>query len=187
MGKLVVSEFITLDGVAEDPGGEAFERGGWAFRFERSPDGDKFKLDEALAAEAMLLGRVTYEGFARAWPGRTDDVGFADKMNSMPKYVVSRTLRDPQWTNTTVLSDELVEDVAGLKSDVAGEILVAGSISLVQALLEHELIDELRLMVFPVVLGAGKRLFASTDAPHAFRQVESRPAGQTHIVIYGSA
>lgn len=113
MDKLVVSEFITLDGVAEDPGGEGFERGGWAFRFDRGPEGDRFKLKELEAADTLLVGRVTYEGFARAWPGRTDEVGFADKMNSMPKYVVSRSLREPEWVNSTVLAGDVVEEVAG--------------------------------------------------------------------------
>jgi dihydrofolate reductase len=182
MGRLVVSEFITLDGVADDPGGaEEFDRGGWAFRFERGPEGDKFKLDEVMAGDAMLLGRVTYEGFAEAWPSRTGE--FADKMNGMPKYVVSRTLHDPSWANTTVIDGDLADAVTELKREVEGDILVAGSIQLVRALLEQGLVDELRLMVFPTVLGAGKRLFGDTDVPVPLRLTESRPAGDTLIMI----
>src|SRR5438309_9448180 len=123
MGKLVVSEFITLDGVIEDPGGaETFDRGGWAFQFEGGEEGDKFKLDETLGAEALLLGRVTYEGFAAAWPSMTDEVGFADKMNTMPKYVVSSTLQDLTWGNSTRLESNVADEVAKLKEQVAGEI-----------------------------------------------------------------
>ena len=184
MGKLAVSEFITVDGVAEDPGGEAFERGGWAFQFDRGADGDKFKLDEVVEAEALLLGRRTYEGFARAWPKMKDEVGFAEKMNSMPKYVVSRSLRDPEWANTTVLDGDAVGAVRSLKGEIGGELLVNGSMSLAQTLFEHGLVDEVRLMVFPVVLGAGKRLFGDTTKPLALRRVESRPAGDTEIEIY---
>src|SRR5439155_27139689 len=143
MGKLVVSEFVTLDGVMEDPGGaEGFRRGGWAFQFDRGPEGDKFKLDELVAAEALLLGRKTYEGFAAAWPDRTDEAGFADKMNSMPKYIVSTTLTDPEWQNSTVISENVAEEIVKLKQQPGGDILVAGSAQLVQALQEHDLVDE---------------------------------------------
>jgi len=165
MGKLVVTEFITLDGVIEDPGGgeaDKFDRGGWAFQFERGEQGDKFKLDETLEAEALLLGRVTYEGFAAAWPSMTDEVGFADKMNTMPKYVLSSTLQDLTWSNSTRLEGDVADEVAKLKEQVAGEILVAGSAMLVQMLIDHDLVDELRLMVFPTVLGKGKRLFGDS-------------------------
>jgi dihydrofolate reductase len=183
MGKLVVSEFVTLDGVMEDPGGaEGFAHGGWAFSFERGPEGDAFKLDEVVAAEAMLLGRVTYEGFAAAWPGRTDDVGFADKMNSMPKYVVSATLSDPQWNNTTLIASDVAESVARLKTDLKGDLLVAGSCRLVNALVEHDLVDELRLMVFPVILGSGKRLFLDSPEPRRFTVAEAKPAGATVLL-----
>lgn len=187
MGSLVISEFITVDGVAEDPGGEAFDRGGWAFQFDRGQEGDKFKLDEVLAAEALVLGRVTYEGFARAWPRVKDEVGFAEKMNSMPKYVASRTLRDLEWNNSTVLDGDAVEAVQALKAQTEGDLLINGSMSLALTLMEHGLVDEVRLMVFPVVLGAGKRLFAETSKALALRQVESRPAGDTLIVIYRPA
>jgi len=187
MGKLVISEFITVDGVAEDPGGEAFQRGGWAFQFDRGQEGDKFKLDEVLAAEALLLGRVTYEGFARAWPQMKDEVGFAEKMNSMPKYVASGSLREPEWANTKVLDGDVIDAVRKIKDESEGDLLVNGSMSLSQTLLGRGLVDEVRLMVFPIVLGAGKRLFGDTKRPLALRQVESRPAGDTMIVIYRPA
>jgi dihydrofolate reductase len=184
MGKLVVTEFITLDGVIEDPGGsENFDRGGWAFKFERGQEGDKFKLDETLEAEAQLLGRVTYEGFAAAWPERTDEVGFAERMNTMPKYVVSSTLKDLSWENSTLIDGDVLEEVAKLKEQVAGHILVAGSVTLVRALVEHDLVDELRLMVFPTVLGAGKRMFGDISSAKAFQLVESRPVGGDGVVI----
>ena len=184
MEKLVVTEFITIDGVIEDPGGgETFDRGGWAFQFERGEEGDKFKLDETLEAEALLLGRVTYEGFAAAWPSMTDEVGFADKMNTMPKYVVSSTLQDLTWDNSTRIDGDIADEVAKLKEQVAGDILVAGSATLVQALVKDDLVDELRLMVFPTVLGGGKRLFGASGSAKAFRLVESRPVGGDGVVI----
>jgi dihydrofolate reductase len=186
MGKVVVSQFISLDGVVEDPGGaEGFDRGGWAFEFDRGPEGDKFKLDEVMASEALLLGRVTYEGFARAWPSR--DGEFADKFNNMPKYVVSTTLKDPEWNNSTVIEDDVAEAVAELKRDVDGDILVNGSVQLVQTLMEHDLVDEYRLMVFPTILGAGKRLFGETSDVVAQRLVDAKPAGETLILIYEPA
>ena len=183
MGKVIVSEFISLDGVVEDPGGaEGFDRGGWAFKFDRGPEGDKFKLDEVMASEALLLGRVTYEGFAEAWPSRSGD--FADKFNSMPKYVVSTTLKDPEWNNSTVIEGDVAEAVAELKRDVDGDILVNGSVQLVQTLMEHNLVDEYRLMVFPTILGAGKRLFGETGNAAALQLVNAKPAGETLILIY---
>jgi dihydrofolate reductase len=184
MGTLVVTEFITLDGVIEDPGGgETFDRGGWAFQFERGEAGDKFKLDETLDAEALLLGRVTYEGFAAAWPSMTDEVGFADKMNTMPKYVVSSTLQDLTWNNSTRVDGDVAEEVAKLKELVGGDLLVAGSATLVRTLVDRDLVDELRLMVFPTVLGAGKRLFGDSASTKAFRLAESRPVGDDGVVI----
>ena len=175
MGNIVVTEFITLDGVVEDPGGsEDLDRGGWAFRFERGPEGDKLKFDEIVAADAQLLGRRTYEGFAAAWPSRTDDVGFADRFNSMPKYVVSSTLADPEWQNSHVVS---IDDVAALREKHEGDILVAGSITLVRGLLERGLVDELHLMVFPVVLGAGRKLF-DDGAETPFEIVETLRSGE---------
>jgi dihydrofolate reductase len=183
MGKVVVSQFISLDGVVEDPGGaEEFDRGGWAFKFDRGPEGDKFKSDEVMASDALLLGRVTYEGFAAAWPSRSGD--FADKFNGMPKYVVSTTLKDPEWNNSTVIDGDVAEAVAELKRDVDGDILVNGSVQLVQTLMEHDLVDEYRLMVYPTILGAGKRLFGETRDAAALRLVDAKPAGETIILTY---
>jgi dihydrofolate reductase len=184
MGKLVVTEFITLDGVIEDPGGsEGFERGGWAFAFDRGTEGDQFKLDELTAAAAQLLGRTTYEGFAAAWPSRTDEGGFADRMNSMPKYVVSTTLEHPEWQNTTVLGgDDLRAEIGALKELFDGDVLVAGSGQLVRSLLQEGLVDELHLMVFPVVLGAGKRLFADDAERGDFELAETKQTGSVAIL-----
>jgi dihydrofolate reductase len=180
MRRIVVSEFVTLDGVMEDPGGaEAFDRGGWAFQFERGPDGDKFKLDEVLEADALLLGRKTYEGFAKAWPTVTDEVGFAEKMNSMPKYVVSSTLESADWNNSTVINGDVVEEVAKL----GGNILVAGSAQLVQTLMDHDLVDEYRLMIYPVLLGSGKRLFKDGVDQTALQIVETNQTGQVATVV----
>jgi dihydrofolate reductase len=160
MGKIVATEFISLDGVIEDPGGaEDFAHGGWTFEIDRGEDGDKFKLGEIEEAEAQLLGRVTYEGFAAAWPSMEDEVGFAEKMNTMPKYVYSTTLEQADWQNSTILSGDFATDIARAKDEVDGVILVAGSASLVRGLIAADLLDELRLMVFPVLLGGGKRLF----------------------------
>ncbi len=157
MGKIVVTEFISLDGVFEDPGGaEGYQHGGWSFTFDQGADGSKFKLDELMAADAQLLGRVTYDGFAQAWPAMKDPVGFASKMNAMPKYVVSATLTDPAWNNTTVIT---LEEAGKLKHQYQGDILIAGSGQLVRALTGLGLVDEYRLMVFPLVLGTGRRLF----------------------------
>ncbi len=158
MGKLVVTEFVSVDGVFEDPGGaEDYEYGGWTFEYDRGDDGTKFKLDELMEAEVQLLGRVTYEGFAAAWPSREGE--FADKLNSDPKYVISTTLTDPEWQHTTVIANDVIEAIAKLKEQTNGVILVAGSGTLVATLLGADLVDELRLMVFPTVLGRGKRLF----------------------------
>jgi len=177
VSRIVVSQFVTLDGVFEDPGGsEGMDRGGWALRYERGEEGDRFKLDEVMAADGLLLGRVTYEGFAAAWPSRTDELGFADKFNTMPKYVVSSTLTDPEWNNTRVVT---LDELPGLE----GELLVNGSGQLVQALLERGLVDELRLMVFPAVLGNGRRLFGQTDAELPFRLVKSQPVGGDGVTI----
>jgi len=184
MGKLVVTEFISIDGVIEDPGGaEDFAHGGWVFQFERGEEGNKFKLDEVLEAEAQLLGRVTYEGFAAAWPSRTDEAGFAERMNAMPKYVVSSTLRELTWNNSTLIEGDVAAEVAKLKKQVPGDILVAGSATLVRALVDHDLVDELRLMVFPIVLGSGKRLFGDSASTKAFRLLESQPVGDDGVVI----
>ena len=185
MGKVVVSQFITVDGVVEDPGGsENLDRGGWAFEFDRGDEGDAFKMDELTKSDALLLGRTTYEGFAAAWPSRTDELGFADKFNSMPKYVVSSTLEDPEWNNSTVLTGDLSTAVTELREKFDGDILVNGSVQLAR---ELGLVDEYRLMVFPTVLGGGKRLFGETAATEPLRLTESRPAGETLILIYEPA
>ena len=161
MGRIVVTEFISLDGVIEAPGGgEDYKYGGWTFEIDRGDEGNQFKLDETMGSAALLLGRRTYEGFAAAWPEREGE--FADKFNTMPKYVVSSTLRDPQWANSTVLSGDLVTEIKKLKKEQEGDIVVHGSAHLAQSLIENDLVDELRLMVFPVVLGTGKRLFGET-------------------------
>jgi dihydrofolate reductase len=182
MGNIVVTEFMTLDGVFEDPGGaEGFERGGWAFKYERGEEGDKFKLDETMGSDALLLGRITYEGFAAAWPSREGE--FADKFNEMPKYVVSNTLTDPEWTNSTVIAgDDLAAHVAELKQRHDGDVVVHGSAQLARALLEEGLVDELRLMVFPVLLGAGRRLFED-GAESRLRLVDTKPVGPDGVVI----
>lgn len=186
MGKLVVSEFVTLDGVFEDPGGSGETAyGGWAFKFERGAEGDKFKLDELRAADALLLGRVTYDGFAAAWPQMSGAGEFGEKMNGMPKYVVSATLRDPAWQNSAVFDpSQLAAQVAELKQQLTGDVLVAGSGQLVAALAELGLVDEYRLMVYPTVLGRGKRLFDGLDAPLAFDLAAAQPAGETVILTY---
>jgi dihydrofolate reductase len=187
MGRIVVTEFVSLDGVMEAPGGgEGFEHAGWTFEIDRGAEGDKFKLDEVMGAEAQLLGRVTYEGFAAAWP--TMEGPFADKFNGMPKYVVSSTLEDPEWNNSTVLAGDMADEVSGLRESVSGDILVAGSAQLVQGLIEHDLVDELRLMVFPVVLGKGKRLFGETSAKKSLELAESKiVGGGVAILIYKPA
>jgi dihydrofolate reductase len=178
VGRIVVTEFVSLDGVMEAPGGgEDFKHAGWTFEIERGDEGDKFKLDETLSSEAQLLGRKTYEGFAAAWPSRTDEVGFADKFNSMPKYVVSSTLENPEWNNTTVLKGDPVEEVSKLRQRPGGDIVVHGSAQLVQTLLEHDLVDELRLMIYPVVLGTGKRLFGETSDKRRLRLTDSKTVG----------
>jgi dihydrofolate reductase len=183
MGRIVVSEFVSLDGVMEDPGGaEGTPQGGWAFKFERGDDGDRYKLDELMDAEAMLLGRVTYEGFAKAWPSITDEVGFAARMNGMPKYVVSSTLQQADWENSTILSGDAVAEVTELRRKLDGNILVAGSTSLVHALHDAGLVDEYRLMIYPTVLGSGKRLFPDGAGAAGYEAVEVRPAGAVAIM-----
>jgi len=187
MGRIVASEFITVDGVIEAPGGgEAFEHAGWSFEFDRGQDGNKFKYDELMAADAQMLGRVTYQGFAAAWPSMTDMGEFGEKMNEMPKYVVSSTLaaEDAGWKNSTVITgDNFVTQVELLKEQVEGDILVAGSAQLVRSLLEYDLLDELRLMVFPIVLGSGKRLFGEADTKKRLRLSDSTAVGADGIFV----
>jgi dihydrofolate reductase len=187
MGRIVVTEFMSLDGVVEDPGGaEDYKHGGWSFEFDRGDEGDKFKLDEASESDALLLGRVTYEGFADAWPSREGE--FADKFNQMPKYVVSSTLSDPEWTNSTVIDGDLPGEIARLKEQIDGDIVVHGSPTLAQALIENDLVDELRLMVFPVVLGDGKRLFGETSDKKTLTLADSQVVGDgVSILVYRPA
>jgi dihydrofolate reductase len=182
MGRIVVTEFISLDGVVEAPGGgETFKHGGWTFEIDRGDEGTQFKLDETMGSEALLLGRKTYEGFAAAWPEREGE--FADKFNTMPKYVVTSTPHDLEWNNTTPLKGDLAEEVAQLKEQHEGNIVVHGSAQLVQALLERDLVDEVRLMVFPVVLGSGKRLFGETSDKKPLRLVDSKIVGDGVAIL----
>jgi dihydrofolate reductase len=187
MARIVVTEFVSLDGVVEDPGGsEGFKYGGWSFEFDRGAEGDQFKLDETRNSTGLLLGRVTYQGFAEAWPQR--DGEFADLFNSMPKYVVSSTLKDPEWTNSTVLEGDVVEEVSKLREGPDGDVVVHGSAQLVQTLVEHDLVDELRLMVFPVVLGTGKRLFGDPGDKKTLKLVDSKVVGDGVVILtYGRA
>jgi dihydrofolate reductase len=187
MGRIVVTEFVSLDGVMEDPGGaENFKHGGWSFQFSRGEEGDRFKLDEALGSEALLLGRATYDGFADAWPKR--DGEFADKFNNMPKYVVGTNANAARWTNTTVLEGDPIQAARRLRDEHEGDIVVHGSAQLAQTLLEHDLVDALHLMVFPVVLGTGKRLFGETSDKKTLRLVDSKVVGEgVAILIYEPA
>lgn len=184
MAKIVVSQFVSVDGVIEDPGGsEGWDRGGWAFKYERGSEGDQFKLDEVMASDALLLGRVTYGGFAEAWPSRSGD--FADKFNGMRKYVVSTTMDEADWSNSVVVKpDALVDTVTKLRQEPGGDVLVNGSAQLVQALRANDLVDEYRLMVFPTVLGGGKRLFADDGATTGLRLMDAKPAGECLILVY---
>jgi dihydrofolate reductase len=186
MGRIVVTEFVSLDGVMEAPGGEDFKYKGWSFDFDRGEEGNKFKLDETFQSEALLLGRVTYEGFAAAWPSR--DGEFADKFNSMPKYVISSTLETPEWNNTTVLKGDAVSEASKLKQELDGDIYVHGSCQLVQTLIENDLVDELHQMVFPVILGTGKRIFGDTSDMKRLRLAASKTVGEgVAILTYQTA
>src|SRR3954465_3385419 len=181
--RIVVTEFVSLDGVMEAPGGEpGFKYPGWTFEFERGDDGNKFKLDETRSADALLIGRRTYESFAGAWPGREGE--FAEKFNSMPKFVVSTTLEDPEWNNTTVLgSGDATAEVRELKERFDGELQVPGSHRLVQELIASDLVDQVNLMVFPVILGTGKKVFEETPERRNLRLKESRVVGDGIAVM----
>jgi dihydrofolate reductase len=182
MRKVVVTEFMTLDGVIEDPGGaEGFKYGGWSMRYW-SDDIGAFKLDELFASDAQLLGRVTYEGFAVAWPGQSDAAGFADRMNGMPKYVVSTTLKDATWNNSQIISANVAEEVAKLKQQDGGDILIAGSADLIHFLRQHNLIDRYQLLIYPVVLGEGKRLFKD-GIDSSLKLVETRPYDSGVVLV----
>jgi len=185
MGKIVVSENVTVDGVVQDPAGaEGFGRGGWVGRVgERGrEEAARVLLDEALGAEAQLFGRRTYEFLAARWPSRGGDL--ADRLNEMPKYVVSSTLKDPDWNNSTVLAGDVMQEVSKLKQELDGEIVVAGSIRLVRTLLDNDLVDELRLMIYPVVLGAGERLFGETSEQRPVRLLETRTVDDLAYLTY---
>jgi dihydrofolate reductase len=184
MGRIIVTEFVSMDGVMEAPGGEqGYKHTAWTFEF---PDEGQYeyKSEELQESEALLLGRVTYEGFAAAWPERTDDAGFADKFNAMPKYVVSSTLENPEWNNTTVLEGDFTESVPRLKEQIDGNIVVHGSDMLVHGLLEHDLVDELRLMIFPVILGVGKKIFPSLDDKIVWDLADHRTYGSIVVHAY---
>jgi dihydrofolate reductase len=183
MGKIVVSENITLDGVIQDPSGdEGFSRGGWVGHITDRPAVGQAALDDALGAEALLWGRRSYEFLAARWPSR--EGALADRLNGLPKYVVSSTLEDPDWNNTTVLKGDAVDEVTKLKEEVDGEIVVAASIQLVRTLLAHDLVDELRLLVYPVVLGAGERLFGETADKRSMRLVGARSGDGVAFLTY---
>ena len=183
MGKLVVTQFMSLDGVVEAPGGEDFKYPGWSFQFDRGDDGNQFKLDETLETEVLLIGRRTYESFADAWPKREGE--FADKFNTMPKYVVTSTLENPEWNNTTVIRGDVdvMGQVAKLKDRTEGIVQVPGSIRLVQELIENDLVDEIHLMVFPVVLGTGRRMFGETSEKSDWRLTETKPVGPDGVLV----
>jgi dihydrofolate reductase len=186
--RIVVTEFVSLDGVMEAPGGEpGFKYPGWTFEFDRGEDGNQFKLEETRRADALLIGRRTYESFAGAWPGREGE--FAEKFNAMPKYVVSTTLSDPEWTNTTVLgSGDATAEVRRLKADFDGELQVPGSHRLVQELIASDLVDQVNLMVFPVILGTGKRAFEETPERRRLRLTDSKVVGEgVAVLIYERA
>jgi dihydrofolate reductase len=184
MGRIIVTEYVSLDGVMEAPGGgESYRHAGWTFEISRGEEGTRFKLDETFDSEALLLGRVTYEGFARVWPTVKNE--FADKFNGMPKYVVSSTLKKADWNNSTILSGDAIEEVRALKKTVQGNIVVHGSARLAQTLIAADLIDELRLMIFPVILGSGKKLFGELDQKKPMQRVSSQMVGDgVEILIY---
>ena len=185
MGRIVVTEFMSLDGIVEDPGGaEAGAPADWT-AFDRGAEGDQLKMAELDAADAQLLGRVTYDGFAAAWPAIEDEAGFGAKMNAMPKYVVSKTLQNPTWNNTTVLSGDPVTEITALKGKIGRDILVAGSSHLVHLLASNDLIDRYNLMIFPVLLGSGRKLFPTTrlKAPTRFRATTVKQVGDVLWIV----
>jgi len=182
VGRIVVTEYISVDGVVEAPSGpEPFERAGWTDAFSRSPQRDQFKVDETMPSAALLLGRVTYEGFAPVWPQFEGE--FADKFNSMPKYVISSTLESPEWNNTTVLRGSVIDEVVKLKEKYEGDIVVHGSPQLAQTLIEHDLVDAIHLQVYPVVVGAGKRLFAETSATKRLQLTDAKTVGDGVLIL----
>jgi dihydrofolate reductase len=184
MGRIVVSDNVSLDGVIEDPvGDEGFSRGGWVGLIKDRPELAQVTLDEVLSTDAMLMGRRTYDWFAGRWPSRTG--ALADRLNGMPKYVVSSTLQDPAWNNSTVVKGDLLDEVSKLRRLVDGDLVVTASFRIARMLVEHDLVDELRLKVFPVVLGAGDRLFGGTTGKRAMRLVDVRTLdGDTASLTY---
>jgi dihydrofolate reductase len=186
MGRIVVTAYVSVDGVAEAPSGdEPFERVGWTDAFSRGPGGDEFKFDETMASDALLFGRRTYEGFARVWPHLEGE--FAERFNRMPKYVVTSTLENPEWNNTTVLRGDVIEEATKLKQRYDRDIVVHGSPQLAQTLIEHDLVDALHLQVYPVIVGAGKRLFGGASATKRLRLAEARTFGDVNFLVYERA
>jgi len=182
MGRIVVTEFISLDGIVEDPGGDSdYKHAGWTFNIDQGEAGPKFKFEETMNSEALLLGRVTYQGFAKAWPSVKDE--FGDRFNSMPKYVVSSTLEKADWNNSTVLKGDVVEEVTKLRQKPGGDIVVHGSPTLAKTLIANDLVDELRLMVFPVILGSGRRLFGETSDMKRLRLTSSQTVGDGVLIL----
>jgi dihydrofolate reductase len=182
MGRIVITENVSLDGVIEDPTGlEGLRVGGWFWETDRGEDGEKFTLEKTLGTEALLLGRRSYEFFAATWPSRRGEL--ADQMNRLPKYVVSSTLEDPDWNNSTLLKGDVVDEVSKLKQELTGEIVVLGSPQLARTLIEHDLVDELRLMVYPVVLGDGARLFSGTSDKKPVRLVDTQVVGDGIAIL----
>jgi dihydrofolate reductase len=185
MSRIVVTEFVSLDGVMEDPGGaEGYKHGGWTFKYDRGAEGNKFKVDELFAADALLLGRVTYQAFAQAWPS-IKDPDFADRMNGIRKYVVSNTLEDSEatWGETTVIRGDVPAEIAKLKARPGGNLLVHGSARLAQTLIDHGLVDDYRLMVYPVILGSGKRLFPEMNKMAPLKLIDSKAAGGGIVML----
>lgn len=187
MGKIVVSDNVSLDGVVQDPAGdEGFERGGWVGLIKDRPGVNRLALDEAVGAEALLLGRRSYEWMSGRWPSRSGQL--ADRLNSMPKYVVSSTLRDPDWNNSTVLGGDAVSEVSKLRQERSGDVVVVASFALVRTLLDHDLVDEMRLKIYPVVLGAGKRLFGETSEGKPMRLIDTKTIdGDVAYLVYAPA
>lgn len=184
MGKIIVTEFVSLDGIMEDPGGaEKWKHGGWSFGFWNE-EAQKYKFDELFDTNALLLGRVTYEGFAAAWPAMTDEDGFADRMNSLPKYVVSTTLNKVEWNNSRLINENVIEKITNLKEETEENIVIHGSASLINSLIPHSLIDEYRLMVFPVILGSGKRLFTEQVNMNKLKLLESKTLDSGVVILH---
>ena len=184
MRKIIVSEFITLDGIMDDPGGaDQTKHGGWSFQYWNN-QAQKYKYDELFASDALLLGRITYEGFSAAWPSMTDEDGFTERMNGLPKYVVSETLDHLEWNNSKLIKGNVIEEISKLKQESGQDIVIHGSGALINSLLKHNIIDEFRLMVFPIVLGSGKRLFKEIDVMNHLKFLEAKTFETGVIVLH---